>query len=152
MRTQLLMTISSSSTTSILALMAPPPSRALGLDRPAGGPDDPVADRQPESRAFPYLLRSEKGIENPLEVLRRNTASRIDNSHFHHRHGRHAGLGASRLRTAAGGGRGTARVFDCMLGIDEHVHDHLLDQVRVVPYLRSLAGPPTMGLGVGERG
>ena len=95
------------------------------------GLDNAMADGKPQSGALAHVLGGEKRIEYPPQVLFRNAAAGIDDRYCHHR----LGLGSRRpriLRAAGGNGDG-ALLLDRVLGIDEHVHDHLLDLVGVNP-------------------
>ena len=82
------------------------------------------------------ILGGEKGIENPPEVFLGYSASGIGDRKFHHRHGDGAGLRRSRLRQPPRADDDAALSINRMLGVDQQVHDDLLDLVRIDPDLR----------------
>ena len=102
------------------------------------GLDDTVADGQSQPGPFSHFLGGEEWIENPLQVLLRNSAAGIDDRDLHHGHGLRARLRAPGLGTTAASDGDAALLLDRMLGVDEHVHDDLLDQVRVDPDRRQI--------------
>ena len=95
------------------------------------GLDNSVADGKSQSGSLSHVLGGEKRIEYPPQVRFRNAAAGIDDRYCHHR----LGLGSRRprIRRTAGADGDAALLLDRVLGVDEHVHDHLLDLIGVDP-------------------
>ena len=99
--------------------------------------DNPMADGKSQAGSLAHVLGGEERVEDPPQVRFRNAAAGIDDRYCHHR----PILGSRRARVlGAAGGHGDAALFlDRVLGVDQHVHDHLLDLVGVDPDRRQRA-------------
>ncbi len=93
---------------------------ALDLQDPAVGFHDAPAHGQTQARAVAALGRVER-LEDARQVLRRNAAAVVLDQHLH---------GALRPRPR-GDPDGAAIAVDGVSGIEQQVHGHLLDLVRV---------------------
>ena len=84
---------------------------ALDLDAPPVAVDDPVHDRQPQSRPLPHVLGREERVEDPRENLGRNPGAVVPDREVKSVHDR-----LQQLLTGGGGWKGspTAEVLDLL--------------------------------------
>ena len=104
----------------------PAPRLALDRDRPAVLLDDPLAEREAESRPLPARLRREEGLEDPRPDLGRNPRPGVADLEPHPVP---LAVEPCRDREPARRRHGAHRV----LGIHDEVHQHLVESVGIRP-------------------
>ena len=116
-------------------------------------PDDAVGHRQAEARSLADLLGREERVENALQVLLRDPAAGVRDGHLHRRHGLVAAAREPPRGVKPAGDEDAALFLDDgLLGVDQDVHQHLLDQVGIHMKLRKVPVELRGDLDVLQRG
>src|SRR3974390_3609535 len=93
--------------------------------------DNPVTDREPQTSSPAHILGGEERIKDTFQIFFRYTAAGVDDRYRHHWFS--ICCRYPRIQRTAGAYGDVALFLAGMLGVDNHVHDHLLDLIGVDP-------------------
>ena len=88
--------------------------------------DNVIGNGKPQPRSFSHRFGGEEGVENFIDVLRRNTFAGI------------ADLYPNMIVFCSRAHSDCAFVFDSVRRIDQQIHKHLIQLMRQTPHLRNV--------------